>query len=378
MNPELQKLRDALEEVDHDMLTLLKKRQQLSEEVYLTKKSSGTPIFNREQENQKINRLTYEEDLDIQKAGKPLIRTLMRLSREKQYHLARQNDKYWKLGLNISQARAEIPSCLTIAVQGSLGSYSYKAAKIMHPEASIVTFPTFEAACTQVLEGNVDAALLPLENSTAGTIDEVYNLIEKDKLFITETAGIQIGHHLMGVSDTSLETIETVISHPQALAQCSSFIQSMGWKTEVSANTAFAASEVRKRNSPLVAAIGSEEAAIENGLGLIISEISNVVMNQTRFVLLSSLPYISKEANVCSLAIRLPHEPGSLSSLLSMFSDRDISLSRILSRPVPKNPWEYLFHIDCNMAPDNDDALDLLYQLEKETLYMRIIGWYKQ
>ncbi|SHI75057.1 bifunctional chorismate mutase/prephenate dehydratase [Parasporobacterium paucivorans] len=377
MNPELNNIRESLNEIDDEMLSLLKKRQKLSESIYRAKKGTLAPIYMLQQENQKIAALDDIDD-DIRNVGKPFLKTVMRLSREKQYHMARKDDPYWKLGLQILQSQKERPSILTIATQGNTGSYSYKAAKNLHPDSAIITFPTFESACTQVIEGNVDAAVLPLENSTAGTVDEVYGLLDSNKLYITETTGIEIRHHLMGVKGSSLESIETVISHPQALAQCSSFIQSMGWKTEISGNTAFAAKEVQKRNSLLMAAIGSEEAARNNGLELIMSEISNVVHNQTRFVLLSALPYIAEDANTCSLVIRLAHEPGSLSALLSLFSDRDISLSRILSRPVPKKPWEYTFHIDCNMSPTDESALDLLYQLEQETLYMHIIGWYKE
>ncbi len=371
----LPELREELNALDKRVLADVALRQELAREVYWQKQSLAKDILDPQQEMNKIISLKEEVAPEHLAAAKAVQETMMRMSREEQYRLTLEQDLVWEPGETIDLATDKMPDYRVVAVQGNALSYAGEAAQALFPAASLMPSKTFESACQSVVEEMVDVCVLPLENSTAGTVDDVYALLEKHNLYIVATRAVEIHHCLVGLPGTSLGDLRTVLSHPQALAQCSTVIKGMGWKSEDLLNTAFAAERVAMMNDKSVAAISSESAALQNGLVVISRDINNAVKNQTRFVAVARKPVVLPDADKLSLIVRLSHQAGSLAKMLAMFSDLGLNLSKIQSLPIPETPWEYSFYVDVETGK-TPAAMQALYQLAQEQSMLKFLGWY--
>lgn len=371
----LDELRAEIAELDKRILDEVVRRQELTQAIYQKKHEAGLEVLDPKQEIAKLMKLRDEYSEDNLAATRAVLETLMRMSREEQYRLTLNEAKIWEPGETIALAAAQMPAYKVVAVQGNAASYAGEAAEALFPQASLMPTRTFEAACRAVVEEMVDVCVLPLENSTAGTVDDVYALLDKHNLYIIATKSVEIQHCLAGLPGTRLGDVRTVLSHPQALAQCSTVIKGMGWKSEELLNTAFAAERVAHLQDRQVAAIASEAAALNNGLEVISRDINNAAKNQTRFIAVARKPVILDTANKLSLIVRLSHQAGSLAKMLAMFSDLELNLSKIQSLPVPEAPWQYSFYIDVE-TPKTAKALQALYQLAHEQSVLKFLGWY--
>ncbi len=374
----LDALREDLQAIDREMMALLSRRIVLSEKVYREKKALLREIYDGDQQARKLEALKADEDPIVRRFGPPLQSTLMRLSREKQYALARPESMDWDLGKLIEDGKNHRVSVQVVATQGNAYSYSAKAATKLFPGRAYVPYRTFEEAILSVVRRRADAAVLPLENSTAGTVDDVYQLIQNTNLYITDALKMPVSHCLLVPPGMRFEDITTVTSHRQALAQCSHRIKEEGWMSLEALNTAFAAQDVAEKRQPGMAAIATEDAAEAYHLEILDEEIANTKKNETRFVVVRRHLQISEDADTLSLLIRLPHSAGSLVSIMNIFSDSGLNLIKIQSIPIPRNPWEYYFYIDCECEPENPAIADVLYQLQHECRELRLLGWYKE
>jgi chorismate mutase/prephenate dehydratase len=176
----------------------------------------------------------------------------------------------------------------------------------------------------------------------------------------------------------NISKIRTVLSHPQALAQCSNYIKNKGWTQIAVENTAFAAQKMIEINDPSYCAIASSEAATINNLKIHDDDICDSEHNQTRFVALSKKFIIEDNADRISLSFKLPHQSGSLASVLNVFAERGLNMTKIQSRPVPERPWEYSFWVDLSARRGDENVLLALYQLSKELPFLQILGWYEE
>ena len=285
----------------------------------------------------------------------------------------------------ILHAADALPSIRTVAYQGKEGSYSARAAGLLFPGLPSKGWADVQGACRAVVEGEAQVVVLPLDNSTAGTVNEVYDRMLEFRLHIIRSISISIRHSLLGVPGTRMEEIREIHSHPQALAQCAGYIRRQGWKGVPAENTAFAAEMVALRRDPEVAAVGSSEAAAIFGLEVIQEGISDQDCNQTRFVALTRQACILPGASRVSLAFMLPHESGSLLKALSVFSDRGLNLTKIQSRPLMDKPWEYCFYLDFQAQREDDGpggearrGLQALCHLARFTPELVFLGWYPE
>ena len=303
----------------------------------------------------------------------------MQLSREYQYDILMPKSDSWQLGRLIADAPQTLPDARTIAVQGGAGSYQSMAAARLFPDAAQIETETFIDSCAMAQDGRADVAVLPLENTTAGTVDAVYDLLMRHELYILSSVSLPIVNCLMAPRGARLEDIRTVVSHPQALAQCAAVIRTNAWIGVASQNTAYAARDVAASGDRTFAAIGSVAAAVENNLDILLDSVNDSPFNQTRFVAVARNPVITPDASRVSLILRLADLSGTLSSALNIFADRGLNLAKIQSRPLPQRPWEYSFYLDFNAGTDHEEsirALVALYQLEQEHPFVRFLGWY--
>ena len=374
---DLGKIRDEIDLLDKDLVKLLYDRLELAKEVANSKIISKTAVLNAEREQEVIHKVNQIAGVHSKEIS-TIMRAIMRISREKQYQIVCDGDNEWQIKKLILDSVDRKINIKKVAFCGTSGSYSKLAASLMYPNAEYIGVKTFEEACILAANNEVDIAVLPLENTTAGTVNEVYDHLPKYGLYIIKSFSNEIEHNLLAVEGTAIKNIKKVISHPQALAQCDKLIKKMGWEIESCDNTAFAAEFVANKKDKSIAAIASRETADAFQLKILQKSINDQKCNQTRFVALSKKLSVSNKADRISIAFTLAHKSGALADVLSIFADLELNLVKIQSRPIPEKPWEYMFYLDFFSELSNKDALRALYHLEKELPFLSFLGWYKE
>ncbi len=266
---------------------------------------------------------------------------------------------------------------MRVAFQGAPGAYSQAAIwQFIGPETECLPCETFEDLFQSVLQGKVTHALLPVENSTTGSVHPAYDLLLKYNLPIQREIILRIEHALLGANGTDLERIWRVTSHPQALAQCESYIRQRGWEAIAAYDTAGAARELAQTADPHTAVIAGEIAARIYGLQVLARGIQDWQENYTRFFLLGNEPpsYVSPAKT--TLVFATAHVPGALYRCLGEFATRGLNLTRIESRPDRQRPWHYLFYVDVEGHASEPPMQEALLALERHTTFLRLLGSY--
>ena len=366
---DLPALRAAIEAIDRELLAQLRRRMDLAEEVAAAKLRTAYPFRDEPREDQIIQRVRHaavERGLDAHEIER-LYRVILDMS------VAHQKAHVRSL--------AAVP--LRVAYQGVEGSYSHLTAQRRYaglPEGVLLEgFETFRGAAEAVREGTADRALLPIENTTAGSINEVYDLLADGGLTITAEVVSRIEHCLLGLPGARIEDLRTVLSHPQGLLQCQDFLRSAPWmKPQVEFDTAGSARKVRERNDPTVAAIAGEHAAKVFGLEVLRRGIQSQEGNYTRFVELAHDPirFPPETPAKTSLLLALPHQPGALAEVLGVLSRRGVNLAKLESRPIPESPFKYRFYLDLDGNAGRDPVRGALAEVEPLTTEMRVLGTY--
>ncbi|HJX27415.1 MAG TPA: prephenate dehydratase, partial [Thermoanaerobaculia bacterium] len=366
---DLQSLREAIEDADRDLLASLRRRMDLVEEVVRAKLDAASPFRDparEEQVLQRVRHLAVEHGLDAHEVER-LYRVILDMS------VAHQH----------AHLRTLATTPLRIAYQGVEGSYSHLTAQRRYAGQAegvlLQGFDTFHLAAEAVREGSVDVALLPIENTTAGSINEIYDLLAEGGLTINAEEVSRIEHCLVALPGTQLEELGTILSHPQALRQCEAFLRGLpGVHVQEAFDTAGAARKVREQGDRTVAAIASESAAHRYGLEILRRGIQTQEGNYTRFVELATHPVPCPAAVPVktSLLLVLAHRPGSLAELLGVFLRRGVNLTKLESRPVPATPFQYRFYLDLEGHAATDTLRAALDEAREHTTELRVLGTY--
>jgi len=368
-SPDLAALREAIEDLDRRLLALLAERMRLAESVAGAKLATASPFRDPPREDQvlqRVRRLAGESGLDPHETER-LYRVILEMS------VARQ--QAWM------QEQPGAP--LRVGYRGVEGAYSHLAAQRRYagrPGGALLTgYETFREAAVAVREGAADVALLPVENTTAGSVPETYDLVAELDLRLNAEVVSRVEHCLLVLPGTHLEQIRTVLSHPQALAQCDAFLRGLpGVRLVPEFDTAGAARRVRRDGDPAVAAIASETAARMHGLEVLERGIQAQAGNFTRFV------EVAREARPCApdlpcrttLRLTLAHEPGALGQVLVRFGERGVNLSRIESRPVPGAAWRYRFYLDLDAHAASAAVRAALADIAPLVAEQKLLGTY--
>lgn len=264
-----------------------------------------------------------------------------------------------------------------IAFQGEPGAFSEEAAlRFLGPAIVTVPRPTFDATFRALAEGAADALLVPIENSLAGSVLRVYELLLESDLWMAAETILPIEHHLIGCVGSSLSEIRSIESHPMALAQCERFISAHpGWKRIPVEDTAGSVRDVVARGDRTRSAVAGRRAAEIYGGTILASDIQDNAENFTRFVLLIPQHETAPAADKTTLAVRLAHRPGALLAALEPFARRGMNLLKIESRPIHGCPWEYQFFLDVEV-PSLDRLEDALAELRGSAQDVRQLGVY--
>jgi chorismate mutase/prephenate dehydratase len=366
---DLAALRDRIEALDRQLIGILAERLEIVEQVIAAKLESASPFRDREREDGLITRLraiASAAGLDPHQIER-LYRVVMDMSVAHQERAVRE--------------RLEPP--LRIAYQGVEGSYSHLAAQRRYGGrgggALLTGHDSFRGAADAVRSGAADLALLPIENTTAGSINETYDLLADTGLHITGEVVSAIEHCLLALPGVPLDELRVVISHPQALAQCSTFFARhphLAPRQEL--DTAGAARRVGTANDRTLAAIASAAAARTYGLAILAQGIQSAAGNATRFVEISPRPAPLPEGTLAktSLLLALADRPGALGEILLRFAARNLSLTKIESRPIPEAPFTYRFYIDVLGHAASAPFVAVLDELRPLTTQLRVLGTY--
>lgn len=364
-------LRNEIDKIDLEIKELFQRRMEISVKVAENKAITGDKILKPEREKEIIQRLSEGMDESIRTLYISFIKKIMEVSRSRQYSkILELKDNY-----HISFEK-EYPEIKKVCYQGLPKSYSEMTSEIMFADCESYPVASFEDVFHEINEGRAQIGILPMNNSTAGGINEVFDLLLKYDLYINYSHIFSIQHCLAGIQGTSPESIKEVYSHPQALLQCSEYIKEKRMTARESSNTAVAAKLVADKNHPSIGAICSKEAVEKYGLLALADGINHNKNNATKFVAISKKLIANESHNRISMVFSSSHKSGSLASVLGIFNDFGINLTEIHSRPNLENPWEYFFYIDFagNLMEENTKAL--FYQLSEELPFVKILGSY--
>ena len=373
----LEELRNELDRIDPQIIQLYEERMSICEEVGEIKIEEGRKVFDRNREQQKLAQVTREAKDPFYKKGlTELFEQLMSQSRKLQYQLLTKKGALGRLPF-IGVEELDWKNS-RVVFQGTDGAYSQAAMhKFFSKDVNSFHVQTFRDAMEAIEEGSADFAVLPIENSSAGMVSEMYDLLEEFENYIVGEVILPINHYLVGTENTTLESIERVYSHPQALMQCSKFLDRHGsWQQIGAANTAVAAKKILNENDPTQAAICSEHAAEIYGLKILEEKINHNHNNSTRFIVVTNQKIFLKKAQKISICFEGMHESGSLYHMLSHFIYNGINMNHIESRPVQGKNWEYRFFVDFEGNLNDAAVQNALRGLTEETLGLKILGNY--
>ncbi|WP_338865810.1 bifunctional chorismate mutase/prephenate dehydratase [Myxococcus stipitatus] len=362
-------LRDAIEAVDEEILDALRRRMDLADDVARSKLAAAAPLRDQRREDLLLRRIrtrAAEHGLDPHEV-----------------------ERIWRLVIDMSVARQQAlvtrqdTTPLRVGYPGVEGSYSHLAARRLYAgRAGGVLLTGFDHS-REVVEalrrGEQDLALLPIENTTAGSMNETYDLLAEGGVVITAELVSQVDHRLLGLPGAKLEGLREVFSHPQALAQCETFLrEKLPWARAVpDVDTGGAAQKVRERNDPTVAAIASETAAQRFGLEVLARELQPE-SDYTRFVEVGreATPLSPEAPCKTSLLMVLEHKPGTLGEMLQRLTLRGVNLSKLESRPIPGSPWQYRFYVDVEGHAASAPLTAAIEDIRPLTSFLRVLGTY--
>lgn len=374
---DLSRIREKIDGTDREILRLFEERMRLTEEVAAFKIETGKPVFDREREQSKLESLGGAATGAFNAKGiQELFRQIMSISRKRQYQLLAGKQPQEILDYT---AVDRLPvEGKRIIFQGEKGAYTFEAMRsFFGEEAKSSHVETWKEAMELTASGAADYAVLPIENSTAGIVQDIYDLMTEYPNYIVGEQILGIEHMLMGVPGASLEEIRTVYSHPQALSQCRKYLeQHPQWAQRSMLNTVWAAKKVAEDRDASQAAIGSRMAAECFGLEILKDGGMSQSSNATRFVVLSGKPEFVRTAGKISIYFELPHASGSLYNMLSHFIYNDLNMTKIESRPIAGRNWEYRFFVDFEGNLGDAAVKNALFGIESEASRLRILGNY--
>lgn len=373
----LSELRERLDRIDDQITDLYQERMEVCGEVGEYKVKTGQKVFDRQREKEKLADVASKVTGDFNKKGiQELYQQLMSMSRKLQYQQLVEAGALGRLpfirinDLDKKNAR--------VVFQGTEGAYSQAAMQqFFGKNVNSFHVRTFREAMEAIEEGAADYAVLPIENSTAGPVIEMYDLLDEFENYIVAETILPVVHTLSGLPGASLSDIRRVYSKTEALMQTTAFLdEHPGWERMSVVNTAVAAQKVLKDQDMTQAAVCSSYAAEVYGLSVLVDDINDDDDNSTRFIVVTNQKIFLGNASKISIRFELPHQSGSLYGILSHFIYNDLNMTKIESRPIKGRPWEYRFFVDFEGNLEDAAVKNAIRGLREEAKNLKILGNY--
>lgn len=352
----LEKARETISRVDSKMAALFTERMRAAELVAAYKKEHGLPITDAEREAAVIRN-------GAQQVDDPILR---------EYYV-----RFIQETMALSRAyQSRLLEGMRVAYSGTEGAFAHIATGKLFPSAEKIGFPDFESAYRAVENGECDAAVLPVENSTNGEVGQVMDLMFSGGLFVNRMLDLPVTQDLLVKPGTAVEEIRTVISHPQALGQCAARIREMGWRTEEYPNTALAAKFVASTNDRTVAAIASAEAAEQFGLSVSERNLNASRSNTTRFAVFTRAENTQTPGTCSALMFTVRNEAGALARAIDVIGHYGFNMRTLRSRPMKELLWQYYFYVEAEGDLHSPDGQNMLRALAVFCDKLKPVGCY--
>ena len=377
---ELEQLRGDIDAIDRQIVDLMKRRMETVAQVAEYKKANNMPVLDTSRERALLSKVGQEAGEELADYVQSMYRTIMAASRSYENGKLGRGSKVYD---GIKKAMEETPQLFpqrpTVACQGIEGAYSQIACDRLFKAPSIMYFQSFDHVFKAVESGMCQYGILPIENSTAGSVNAVYDLMIRHNFSIVRSARLKVSHNLLAKPGTKLEDIRDIYSHEQAISQCAGFL--VGLKNvavHVVENTAVAARMVAQSDRGDVAALSSRLCAEQYDLEIVRDNVQDQDNNYTRFICISKKPEIYPGADRTSLMMTLPHKPGTLYNVLAKFYALNINLQKLESRPLPSREFEFMFYFDVEASVYAPEMEKLFRDLEAESEQLRYLGTYHE
>ena len=354
MSNKLEEARRIINKVDAQMAELFVRRMHAAEMVYEHKKEWGLPILDKEREAAVIaQNVALVEEEALKGYYTDFLTQVMAVSRAYQYRL--QNG-------------------LRVAYSGVEGAFAHIAAGRIFPESERVACGDFKAAYNAVVNGECDVAVLPIENSYAGEVGKTIDLIFSGNLYINGIYELEIHQNLLGLPDATIEDIQTVTSHPQALSQCHEYIKAKGFDTEQANNTALAAKRVAESGDKSLGAIASVETAQIFGLKVLEANVNKSSENTTRFAVVSKVKAATPTLSNAVLMFTVKNEVGSLAAAVNIIGRYGYNMTALRSHPLKKQSWQYYFYVEIDGSVDTENGKNMMEELGTVCDKLKVAG----
>ena len=377
---DLKNIRNEIDTIDTQICDLFKKRMDLALEVAKEKEKNNTPVINKAREKEVLLKISEEIGEPLDGYGRILFNTLFDLSRSYQNnYLGRVSDIAERIEQALDDTPKLFPNKAVVACQGVQGAYSQAACEKLFELPNTIFFNSFEGVFNAVDKGLCQYGILPIENSSYGSVGTVYDLMKNYKFHIVKSIRLRINHCLMAKPGTKLKDIKEIYSHEQAIGQCGNFLKTLkDIKITPCENTARAAKLVAESGRSDVAAISSRECLDLYGLEPLENNIQVTDNNYTRFICISKKMEIYPGSNKVSLMLSVPHQPNALYHMIAKFSSLGVNLTKLESRPIPGSDFEFMFYFDMDASVYSPEFVNLLGQLESQPELFVFLGCYSE
>ncbi len=377
---DLQDYRKQIDEIDDQLVSLFQQRMEVAKGIAQYKKDQGMAVLDVTREREKLAAVCAQVPPEMRNYTSVLYSSLFELSRSYQNQ---QMNRYTALGQQITDAIENTPKLfpqnVTVGVCGVEGAYAQIACEKMIKMPFIMYFNSFEGVFAAIEGGLCQYGIVPLENSTAGSVKKVYDLMTNRNFHIVRSVRLKIDHNLLAKRGVKLEDVKEIISHEQAISQCSAFLKSLkDVKITAVENTAMAAEMVAKSDRKDLAALSSRSCMELYGLSCLQRNVQDMGNNYTRFICISKNLEIYPGANHTSIMLTTSHKPGALYKVLSRFYALGINVTKLESRPIPDRDFEFMFYFDLETSIYSQEFIQIICELSASTEDFTYLGSYSE
>lgn len=377
---DLAELRQEIDKIDDSLVSLFGARMDIAAKIAEVKKQTGAPIFVPAREREKLQEVAQKASPEMANYTRVLYSMLFELSRSYQSkHIGTLSPLYHRITQAIESTPKLFPQAPMVACQGVEGAYSQIACEKIFKNPFIFYFKTFEAVFDAIEQGMCPYGILPIENSTAGSVNKVYDLMIQHNFSIVRTFRLKVDHNLLVNPGARLEDIKEIYSHEQAISQCGDFLQGLpGVNIIPVGNTALASEMVSKSGRKDVAALSSRACAELYGLECLASNVQDKGNNRTRFICISKNLEIYPGADKTSIMMILNHKPGALYKVLARLYTLGINVTKLESRPIPDREFEFMFYFDLETSIYSEEYIQLMCELDELCEEFKYLGSYSE
>ena len=374
----LEELREKIDAVDDQLVQLFQERMQVAAEIAKYKAERDLPVLQPAREREKLQDVAEKTQEDMQSYTRVLYSLLFELSRAYQGRIIKKDHAlYDSITAALAHTDKMLPAAPSVICQGVEGAYSQLAAEKLFKNPKIMYVATFEHVFTAIEKGLCRYGVLPIENSSAGSVKQVYDQMVRRNFHIVRSVRIRVSHNLLAKKGVKMEDIREIYSHEQAIRQCGKFLSTLkGVRVIPCDNTAVAAQMVAESNRSDVAALASSSCAELYNLNCLAAAVQDEGNNHTRFICIAKNLEIYPGADKTTLMMILPHKPGSLYKALARIYALGINLLKLESRPLPERDFEFMFYFDLETSVYSEEFKQLMCELESICEEFHYLGSY--